>query len=68
MIDRYTKLVLTVIAGALLVLAGERVLSPASAQSTDCGGLGKPCYVVVGYVDGLNAYFPCHVEAPCAKK
>jgi hypothetical protein len=68
MVDRYTKLVLTVIAGALVVLAGGRALPTASAQPVTCGGPENPCYVVIGYVAAGNKYLPCHADAPCAKK
>lgn len=45
--DRYTKVVLTVIAGALVAIAA-RGFSPtaAEAQSDACGGSSlRPCYV-----------------------
>jgi hypothetical protein len=48
-IDRYTKAVLTVIAGALLVLAAENATRPSNAQS------GSPQKVVIcEYPTGLN--------------
>jgi uncharacterized membrane protein len=68
MIDLYTKLVLTVIAAALLVLAGDYMLSPASAQSTSCGTPKNPCFVAIGYLNSNDEYVVCYSTAPCAKK
>lgn len=48
MIDRYTRIVLTVIAVALSVIAVRQVVPLATAQSwreSGCGGLGTACYV-----------------------
>ena len=44
--DRYTKIVLTVIAAALAILALENALPRAVAQSS-CGAAGQPCLVQV---------------------
>jgi hypothetical protein len=44
-IDRYTKVVLTVIAVALSVIAINGAIPKASALGEPCGGLGSPCYV-----------------------
>jgi hypothetical protein len=68
MIDHYTKLVLTIIAVALIALVGERALSPAAAQPADCGSIEKPCYVAVGYITVGNKYSPCYAGAPCSQK
>ena len=43
--DRYTKIVLTVIAGALVALEAQNAIAPAQAQRGMCGGRGDPCYV-----------------------
>jgi hypothetical protein len=47
MVDRYTKMVLTIIATALVVLVGQNFVRPASAQLGDgaCGDLIHPCYI-----------------------
>ena len=46
MIDRYTKIVLTVIAAALTAIAVRQALPPgALAQNGSCGALANPCYV-----------------------
>ena len=48
MIDGYTKLVLSVIALCLLVLAGQQLVdSAARAGFADCGSVGNPCRMVV---------------------
>jgi hypothetical protein len=43
--DRYTKLVLTVIAGALVALVVQNAIAPAQAQFGGCGAKAKPCFV-----------------------
>ena len=47
MMDAYTKIVLTVIAVSLAVLAGREIPRPASAQiGQDCGHvIYRPCYI-----------------------
>ena len=46
MADRYTKVVLTLIAAALVTLAAHEFVPPASAQrGEDCGSHDNPCYV-----------------------
>jgi hypothetical protein len=52
--DRYTKAVLTVIAAALVVLAVERVMPVASAQSSACGVSRDPCYVMTAPGDFVS--------------
>jgi hypothetical protein len=44
--DRYSKIVFTVIAGALVVLATQSFIGNTRAQSGDCGGAANPCYVI----------------------
>jgi hypothetical protein len=47
MVDRYTKVVLTVIALALTVIAVRDVVGPVSAQLDEpCGRIDRPCYIV----------------------
>jgi len=44
--DLYTKAVLTIIAGALVVIAWQGWLRPATAQGSGCGGSPfSACYV-----------------------
>ena len=49
MIDRYTRIVLTVIALALVALVGQNLLGPerVTAQGAPCGDAGRPCQVFV---------------------
>ncbi len=44
MADRYTKIVLTVIAVALSIIAIQQVTSVAQSQSGMCGSASKPCH------------------------
>ena len=46
MIDRYTKVVLTVIAVALVTLVVQNIVKSSLAQDSGCGGYGQsPCAV-----------------------
>jgi hypothetical protein len=45
MVDRYTKAVLTVIAGSLAALAIEQAAPAAQAQAMPCGTPKAPCFV-----------------------
>lgn len=46
MVDRYTKCILTVIAAALVVIATEQSMRPATAQGTSCGNVvDQACWV-----------------------
>jgi hypothetical protein len=46
MVDRYTKAVLTIIAGALVALVMQNYPRSSSAQEPGCGGYGQsPCAV-----------------------
>ncbi len=49
LIDNYTKIVLTIIAAALVSIAFQGTIRPASAQMGDgCGSSSRsPCYVEV---------------------
>lgn len=57
MIDRYTKIVLTVIAVALTAIAAERVVAPAQAQveTVACGATAETaCFVKTGPIEILK--------------
>lgn len=47
MIDRYTKIVMTVIAISTSIIAVRGVVAPAKAQFDDgpCGAITNPCYI-----------------------
>lgn len=50
MVDHYTKIVLTLIAAALVALVSQNFIRPASAQfgqfgAQPCGGFSNPCYI-----------------------
>ncbi len=54
MIDTYSKIVLTVIAGALLVLVTQQLTSSARASFGTCGETQlRPCYMVVKQSTGV---------------
>lgn len=54
MIDGYTKVILTVIALALSVIALEALTSSAGAQlENSCGSPSMPCYVINNPVDAI---------------
>jgi hypothetical protein len=60
MIDRYTKLVLTVIAVALVSLVIQRALEPAVADNASCG-VERPCKVANFYWDSAGLQWkPCY--------
>ena len=72
MVDRYTKAVLTVIAMALTVIAGQHALSPAQAQfgpqaARGCGSERNPCAVInVIYERSAGEFRACsEVGLPC---
>ena len=45
MVERYTEIVLTVIALSLSVLALQNVIEPVRAFEGYCGSMYEPCYV-----------------------
>jgi hypothetical protein len=46
--DRYAKIVLTVIATALIIIALQNIITPAQAVSEACGSNRyNPCFVTV---------------------
>jgi hypothetical protein len=45
MIDRYTKIVLTIIAVSLAGLMVSQMMPKAMAQGSGCGSRQDPCYV-----------------------
>jgi hypothetical protein len=54
MIDRYTKIVLTVIAAALVGLPAVQLTPVANAQGRGaCGSLSSPCMVMNAYASPL---------------
>ncbi len=56
MLDLYTKIVLTVIAFALTIIAiNGPIISSVSATSNSCGESHKPCYVSIKeFPRGIN--------------
>jgi hypothetical protein len=65
MTDRYTKVILTVIAGALVALVFERAFEPAVAQGGSCG-IEVPCKVENYYRDARGRYHDCYTtNEPC---
>ena len=56
MFDRYTKIVLTVIAVALSAIAVQGVVGPANAQMSGCGlAANNPCHVTLDILPGRLA-------------
>ena len=47
MVDRYTKIVLTIIALSLCVLVIQNSIPTANAVGQDCGSWSSPCHVKV---------------------
>lgn len=62
MTNRYTNIVLTVIAVALSTIAAQNFLRPAEAQSGGaCGTAAKPCAVFnMTYEQSSSRWFPCY--------
>ncbi len=56
MVDRYTKIVLTIIALALTILAVRPWIEPqrALAREKGCGSLTNPCYVTTSSSEAVN--------------
>ena len=53
MLDRYTKIILTIIAVALVGLFVQNATSSANARDHDCGTFFKPCHVIVKKVESV---------------
>ena len=45
MVDTYTKIILTLIAGALVAMVTQNALKSAYADGPECGGKANPCWV-----------------------
>ncbi|MFG1420609.1 hypothetical protein [Roseixanthobacter liquoris] len=66
MLDRYTKIVLTIIAVTLVAHLGERLFGSAQAASGNCGNISQPCVVVIGVLDQWNKPVLCREGGtPC---
>jgi hypothetical protein len=61
MIDRYTKAVLTVIAGALALLAWQGLAPPSARAFSECGSYGLPCQVELAR-ELCTPRAPCYVD------
>ena len=51
--DRYTKIVLTLIAALLTIIASELATPRAGAQRGDCGAENNPCFITNTSSDAL---------------
>ncbi|RBO94940.1 hypothetical protein [Pseudochrobactrum asaccharolyticum] len=51
--DKYTKFVLTIIAGALSIIAFQNMSTPAVALGESCGSRHDPCYIEYSGFSGL---------------
>jgi len=61
MIDRYSKLVLTVIAIALVVQIAQHAILPSAAQYSAVCSPDIPCPVYTVFKDGRNGdWHPCY--------
>ena len=59
--DRYIRVVLSIIASALVLLVFQNASLPAAAQSpSTCGGMDRPCLVAPAWYDS-----PSGVWRPC---
>jgi hypothetical protein len=63
MIDHYTKAVLTIIAAALVMLAVDRVIPKALAQSGACGSSENPCHVTDDGACGDTSGNACYIKS-----
>ena len=64
MIDRYSKIVLTIIAAALVASVAQQYVAPARAVSGSCGSSEAPCMVIVSTWDNFRGRAkPCS-DAP----
>ena len=65
MADMYTKMVLTVIAGALVARVVQRAFEPAAAQGSSCG-IDVPCKIENYHRDARGRYHECYsTNEPC---
>ena len=61
MTNRYTNIILTVIAIALTTMAFQNLFKPAEAQATACGSRDHPCAVVnMRFEQVSNKWLPCY--------
>jgi hypothetical protein len=57
MSNLYSKVVLTVIAGALTWIAVQSAVAPARSEATQCGALiDRPCYVAFSCNNGSQSW------------
>jgi hypothetical protein len=64
MVDRYTKVVLTIIAGTLVAIAAQTFMSSATAQLSGCT-LANPCAVFNIIPDKTNPESCFETPRPC---
>jgi hypothetical protein len=63
---RYTEIMMTVIAVALVALVAERALPTAVAQGSNCLDRNHPCLVaLVQWDDSSSKYRECEMNRPC---
>jgi len=62
MVDRYTKIMLTIIAVALVILAAEQMTSRVNAQIDSCGTQQNPCAIALGVVHHTGLCEYCGAE------
>jgi hypothetical protein len=62
--DRYTKVMLTIIAVSLSIIAGRDLLpSPAAAQfEGQCGSSSAPCYIEMTTMPCGSLNDPCYIN------
>ncbi len=67
MIDRYTKVILTLIAGALLIIVVQNAVTSSRAGPDGCGSRDNPCFITtasaIGVVlGGSTMVLPVHLQ------
>lgn len=63
MADRYTKIVLTVIAFALVALVAQQAVPRAGAQGLECGSIRNPCHIAFSRGETCGSSLsPCYVR------